>query len=481
MVVKKEFAILYKREQKPDNTELFIPFKVIEGTYNETDNWFIDENDIAYTHIAEPATSGICYANRVIFEEDESVYNEEFTKKVITGLIDLANKVILTRNINNDYYINLKVKETGEDCIFMDNDTAKIYEQYQEAIDRNQEEIYNREINMTPKEIVSEITKTIKGQDEAIKKIVTSIWTMVNFENMNKKNILIIGPSTVGKTATFKKLEQILDIPFSYYSVSNLLQTGYVDRNADEILLQLYTENEGNISKIENSIVILDDIDALNNNNYIDKETIATSVEKELIKIIEGTKRTFCLNNGANVTIDTSNIIFIGIGKFHELYEKPIDKVISGFGETTEETIRSHIITSKDLLKCGVKKEIVDRFPLIITFNQINEDILKDIILNSDESEFITYVRAIKSLGITISGPSELIDLISTKAMEKGPGTSSIITIITNIFENIFFEIGNDPGKYKEIILGQNILEDNTDYYLVPRLIKRRIKKFRKK
>ncbi len=480
MVVKKEFAVLYKRIKQEDGSEEFVPIKIIEGTYNEIDHWFLDENDVAYSHMAEPTVSGICYANRMVIEAEESTFDDKLIEEIKKELTDLVNKVTLTRNLKEDYFISLKVKETGEEYILMDNDTDRLYEQYSnyyEAQDKEKEE-YIRKIDITPGEIVAKVKETIKGQDEAIKKIVTSIWTTIKFENITKKNMLVIGPSGVGKTAIFKKLEQILDIPLTIFPVSGLSQAGYVGRSVDELLTQIYYDNQGNISKAEKAIVILDEIDKLANGAYSSGDVSTSGVQNELLKLIEGCKRVIQVGGamGAEITIDTSKIIFVGIGAFSELHEKPKDKVVVGFGEAVTSVQTPKEITSESLITYGMKREMIGRLPVVINLNAMTKDILKDIILNSDESEFIGSIKALETMGVTINNISELIDLICEDALNKGIGARGLVSTITNIFESIFYEVANNPDKYTEVIIGHNIIKDNTDYQLIKKRVKKRVK-----
>ena len=275
--VTKEFAILFKRVKKTDTVTEFVPFKVIEGTYVEEDRWFMDNDEIVYPHIAEPMYSGIGYAGRTTDTTLEKDATEEYYEYYKNEQLTRASEYIYIRDTSKDYYITIVDKETYANYVMEDDDTEEIYKQYDEeenngfviTVKREGEATENEveknepKMDKTPLEIKKEIIKTIRGQDEAVEKIVTAIWASYKFAEMgmSKKNMLVVGPSGVGKTAIFRKLQKILDLPLTIYDISGTSQSGYVGRSVDDILTQVYFDNNENIARAERSIVILDEID----------------------------------------------------------------------------------------------------------------------------------------------------------------------------------------------------------------------------
>lgn len=321
-------------------------------------------------------------------------------------------------------------------------------------------------LDMTPQDIEEKVKKTIKGQDEAVRKIVTALWTTLNFRNLQKKNMLIIGPTGVGKTAIFKKIKEILNIPLVIFPIPGLSQSGYVGRSVDEILKQVFCESDENLDLAEKSIVILDEIDKLAKNTNGTGEVATIAVQNELLKIIEGCQRFVESTNprDPSFTIDTSNIIFIATGAFQELFEKEMTSL--GFVESTTKNPKKQEINTDRLRTYGLKRELLGRLPIIVELNKLDKEALKDIILNSDESELLETLNALRQLGIEVENIDEVIDLIIEDAIEKQIGARGLITTINNIFSEIFYEVGNNQGKYNSVTIGPNIIKDNKDYQL---------------
>lgn len=471
-----ELAIIFRRNRINEFEEEFIPDKIIEGTYNDFDRCFLDLDDVPYLHIAEPMIAGKGFGCRLVIEEGEKKLTDEIIENLKKFFLDEANKYIYLRNRQESYYIIQKNKENNDVKIFEDDETTEIYSLYQEEyreLHRESEGI-EQEIKMLPSEINTKIKETIKGQDAAIEKIVTSLWVTKKFKEMTKKNMLVIGPTGVGKTAIFRKLEKILELPLTIFSVPGLSQAGYVGRSTDEILKQIYFNSEEDIDLAENSIVILDEIDKLAYTGSDSGSVSTAGVQNELLKMIEGEERIVEINQaGEAFAIDTSKIIFVCTGAFSELYEKPKPSI--GFGNSNEEQKKSKINTEA-LIKYGMKRELLGRLPVVIELNSLTEEILKDIILNSDESEFQSTIKAIESLGVTIKNKDEIVDLIVKDALSKGIGARGLISTISNIFLKIFYEIANNQGLYKEVVIGENILNDIADFKLIPKEVKRRTK-----
>lgn len=263
-----------------------------------------------------------------------------------------------------------------------------------------------------------------------------ALWTTINFRELKKKNMLIIGPTGVGKTAIFKKVKKILNLPLVIFPVPGLSQAGYVGRSVDEILKQVYYEANGNIEEAEKAIIILDEID----------------------KIAQ--------KGDSNSDVSTSAV--------QELFEKEKPKI--GF-ENNPKIGEKKIIDTDRLINYGLKRELVGRLPITVELNQLGKEELKDIVMNSDESELIATVNVLKLLDIEIENLDEVIDIIVEDAITKKIGARGLIFTINNIFQEIFYEVGNNQGKYKKVIIGPNIIKDNQDFKLITKKQKTRTRK----
>lgn len=453
-----ELVTIFKIEKLNDKLEQLIPIKVIPGFYDEDEEAFIAEDDTVYKHLEEVKYPQLGYfGRRKVYEDDDIEYTEEEIMKLARSQLSYYLDYIYVRHI--DYPNMIFSLDPGKDF-------ERIFD-----IDSKSS---SREVTLDiPMEIEKQVKKTIKGQDEAVRKIVTSLWTSIKFDNLSKRNMLIVGPSGVGKTAIFKKIQKILGIPMTIFPVPGLSQAGYEGRNTDEILKQLYFDCDGDESLLSGkSIVILDEIDKLAYNQNSSGDVSTLGVQNELLKIVEGVKRTVEINQeGEYFDIDTSNIIFVGIGAFSELYQKEKTSTI-GFNSHQDEDSVKRNINSDRLIKYGLKKELVGRFPIIVELNAMTKEILKDIVINSDESELKLTIKALKSLGIKIRNLDEVIDLIVDDAISKEIGARGLVSTINDIFLEIFYTVANSPDKYSEILIGANILNDNKDFRLIRRATK---------
>lgn len=460
MVEKKEFVVLFIKKKIDESVTEFIPHRVVEGIYDKENNWFNDTKDgIPYLHIEITPSSTVGYGLRTTIELQKESISDELLESIKNEILDYANKFTYQRDLSRTEVIMATNKETGDITIFTDIDTT---EDFKQEKNNGSDEI----LDITPQYLEEKVKMTIKGQDEAVRRIVTALWTTLNFRNLKKKNMLIIGPTGVGKTAIFKKIKEILNIPLVIFPIPGLSQSGYVGRSVDEILKQIFIESNENLDLAENSIVILDEIDKIAKNTNGSGEVATIAVQNELLKIIEGCQRFVESTNphDPSFTIDTTNIIFVGTGAFQELFEK--EPTSLGFVESTTKYPKKKEINTDRLMTYGLKRELLGRLPIIVELNKLDKEALKDIILNSDESELLETLNVLKQLGIEVENIDEVIDLIIEDAIEKQIGARGLVTTINNIFSEIFYEVGNNQGKYNCVTIGPNIIKDNKDYKL---------------
>ena len=274
-----EIAIIFKRkkEDEYDTIEEYIPFKVVEGYFYEQEGSFIDSEQNVYSHMASVAEVGNVFAGRRNLYETIKINPNRNIYEIRKLILEAASKYQYFKSINedsNEYnIIKMKDKETGQILDFNDKDTSIYYEIYRELmpIDYSEKNTnLNTEENAldvedgnneygTPLEIINEVKKTIKGQDEAIETIVSIMWMRYKYPNIPKTNMLVIGPSGVGKTAIFKKIKKILDVPLSIFAITGTSQAGYKGHDIEEMLSQLYYDSGQNLEKApQHTKVILD-------------------------------------------------------------------------------------------------------------------------------------------------------------------------------------------------------------------------------
>ena len=463
MVEKKEFVILFIKKNISEVVTEFIPHRVVEGIYDKENNWFNDTKDgIPYLHIDITPSTTVGYGCRTTIELKKESISQESIEVLKKEILDYANKFTYVRDTSKNDYIIAINKETGDESLFEDVDNIP------EFTKSNKSGLFNTGfadiLDITPKDLEEEIKETIKGQDEAVRKIVIALWTTLNFRELKKKNMLIIGPTGVGKTAIFEKIKEILNIPLVIFPVPGLSQAGYVGRSVDEILKQVYYEVNGNIDEAERAIVILDEIDKIASKGSDGVST--TAVQNELLKIIEGCDRYIETNNPhePSFTINTEEMIFIGTGAFQELFEKEKPKI--GYSQQDEKVKPKQPINTDRLITYGLKRELVGRLPIVVELNNLGKDELKDIIINSDKSELNATINALRQLDIEIENLDEVIDIIAEDAINKKIGARGLIFTINNLFQEVFYEVGNNQGKYKTVVIGPNIINNNRDFVL---------------
>jgi len=472
MVEKIELAIVFITRHPSDEIIEYTPVRVIGGTYDKENDWFNDTKDgVTYLHIDVPSPTNVGYACRTTIEIMKDSLSEQSIEKIKEDMLDYAKQFTYTKDRSRNDCIIAQNKETKDEYLFEDIDT------YPEELPQKSGSLNmgdNEILLMTPKEIEDQVKRSIKGQDEAIRKIVTALWITMNFRNMRKKNMLIIGPSGVGKTAIFEKIKKILNVPVVIFPVPGLSQAGYVGRSTDEILKQIYYEAEFNLDVAERAIVILDEIDKIAETG---RDGVSTSgVQNELLKIIEGCERYVETGNPRDpyFTIDTSEMIFIGAGAFQELFEKVKPKI--GYRKKEETPKDKNKIDTDKLIKYGLKRELVGRLPIVIELNNLGAKELKEIIMESDESELLRTMDALDILNVEIENLDEVIDILVEDALTKKIGARGLVFTINNIFEEIFYQIGNNPGVYEKVIIGKNIINNPHDFELIERRTKKKVR-----
>ncbi len=477
-----DVALIFEIKKLNDDLEELIPIKVVEGIHDDKSNTFKDKDNVIYEHITKAEVGTCGYGIRLTLDVRGNVDESEIEPSKIPEL-EKIKKTALEKA--KDHMFNYQktfryyrypgnkervfIQEPGEAMMILDDDDSP----------KKDTKVKMRKA----KDIVKEVTKSVKGQDAAVKKIVTSLCIAKKRPEMTKRNMLVVGPTGVGKTMIFQKLQEILGIPLTIFPIPGISQAGYQGGNVDDILKEIYYNCGCDEELAEESIVILDEIDKLAGRGEGSVST--TGVQNELLKIIEGTVKTVELNpaTGESFTIDTSNIIFVGTGAFSEVFEEAeaqSKKIKLGFtsGEEKKDTKKEKLSTKEKIKRYGLKKELVGRLPVFVELDAMTKIIMIDLIKNSEDSELKRVVTSLYNRdGIIIENLDELIEIIADDAISQGVGARGLIDTISNAFDDIFYTLDNEPGKYEKIIIGKNILNDNTDYVLVPKQVKKRVKK----
>lgn len=477
-----ELAVIFEPKELEDGTMELVPNTVITGYYDEVMDNFIGDEGNTYWHILMPYDNVKQYAYRIPVVEFVKRYRNKSLKQIKRKYLSehLKYKYIPTLDEYNRIIILID-KVTNEEFVFEDKDSI-LYDYDEEMFTETNGQEPNRpkktpkakssinKINekrkALPKDVLMELYKTVKGQDEFLKTIVTTIWVNL-YSTGNKRNMLVMGPTGVGKTLVFETLSKILGLPILVTSTSGMSQVGYKGGDLTDILSQ-YIVKYGKDSNMDKGIIILDEFDKLAYKGEESGSVSTMGIQNELLKIIEG--NTYNVKIGQNTYIfDTNNITFVCCGAFQELYEvkKTPEKSRIGFGTIPSENVNEENQSMSDkLVSYGLKREIVGRLPIVLQFNALTKDNLKDIILNSKTSELQEYIRILKEFGIENINIDDLVDIIVNDAMERKIGARGLTSSIVNMFNNIMYEVFNNPGEYDTLYIGPNILNNPNDFTL---------------
>lgn len=340
----------------------------------------------------------------------------------------------------------------------------------------------NKEI-LTPKELFCKLSKSVIGQDDAVKQISTALFnhafksklnlSLPKYEKLEKSNLMLIGPTGTGKTFTIEQAARHLKIPVSISDATKLTEAGYVGDDVETIILKLIQDADFDIKKAEQGIIYIDEIDKLakkSSHSSNVKDISGEGVQQGLLKILEGTfiqvsenKKTGVGIGGRTFNIDTSGILFIGGGVFDgidNIIEKRTTKYLLGLGshnatvEQENDQFKNHALP-KDLQSFGLIPEFVGRFPMTVRLKSLSEDNLRVIV---KESNALRYFKiATEEYGIRLNITDDGINAIAHKAYIMNIGARGIRSVIERVFSDIMFQICS--LKDKDIILNSELVE----------------------
>lgn len=317
-----------------------------------------------------------------------------------------------------------------------------------------------KKMSMIPfKEALRKINSMVISQEEAVKRILISIYKTKIFDNNIKSNILIYGPSGCGKTEIVRSIDKVLDIPVLIEDMTKYTDRGYVGSSVDDILIHLYNNANGDLERAENSILYLDEIDKKASNGD-EKDFNKADVLSGLLKIIEG--GIFQIEIGGNyVNFDTSKLIVIAGGAFSKLYNQTKSK-INKIGFIREENDVEKIEENTDvktLENYGMLIEFLGRFKCVIRMNTLSLDDFIKILKISELSPIKKYIDLFKGIGIELQISEDIYERIARIAYNYGTGARAINVVVEEIFDDIFYNIIDDIDSIENIFIDQRILD----------------------